>query len=360
MRGDTARQGVAIEIRERYCDIAGNRWPVNVDPLPDELLSSWLNRLAFANGIAPRSFASVLGLGNGMWSPRLDLQLPRHVAAFLADQTGVPRDVITKMTMSGCALIPLLLPLRESAHRNRSTWIQYCPLCLADDDAPYFRRQWRLASRVSCFVHGCGLRDRCPACRSGIAPFDQGELVGQHFCARCGFDLRAAPKASVKASARRLERVIQDIFRVELAKGSAAISDLVSRLLRAPVAAGVTWAKSLTSLSTSARIRCLERLASDPCDWLTNHKDSAVTHRRGMILAAGGHTDLIAHFVTFLEKQQGSQRPKGAPTVGADRPALIDAYWRQVMHAGGASAPARSGNGPTLAPIEEGDRYIPH
>ncbi|RWX59001.1 hypothetical protein EN780_35465, partial [Mesorhizobium sp. M4B.F.Ca.ET.089.01.1.1] len=77
-------------------DVAQDRWPVSVDPLPDELLSSWLHRLSLANGIAPRSFAGVLGLGNGMWSPRLDLDLPRHVAVLLADQTSVPRQAIIK------------------------------------------------------------------------------------------------------------------------------------------------------------------------------------------------------------------------------------------------------------------------
>ncbi len=40
--GDAARSAFAVEIRERYLDIARDRWPVSVDPLPDELLSSWL------------------------------------------------------------------------------------------------------------------------------------------------------------------------------------------------------------------------------------------------------------------------------------------------------------------------------
>ncbi|MER9387791.1 TniQ family protein [Mesorhizobium sp. M0435] len=141
---------------------------MTIDPQPDELVSSWLHRLAIVNGIAPRPFAGVLGLGGGMWSPRLDLQLPRDVAVLLGGQTGVPHEAISAMTMTGWALTPLLLPLRENARRNRSTWMQFCSLCLADE-APHFHRQWRLASRISCFVHGCGLRDRCPACHAGIA-----------------------------------------------------------------------------------------------------------------------------------------------------------------------------------------------
>lgn len=283
MTGNAGR-AFAIEIRERYRDVAPDKWPVAVEPLPDELLSSWLHRLAIANGIAPRSFPSVLGLGEGMWSPWLDLRLPRNVATLLSDQTGLAIKNLSAMTMSGGAMAPLLLPLRDSAHRNRSTWMQYCPLCLAADEAPYFRRQWRLASRVSCFAHGCGLRDRCPACRAGIATFDQGEFVPQHFCARCGFDLRAAPKASVKATARRLERAIADICRVESVKGSAKTSDAVSRVLRTPAAANIRSGRTLTNLSTAARVGCFEALAAKPLDWLVNDMDGADAYRRWMIV----------------------------------------------------------------------------
>lgn len=339
MTGGAARAGFAIEVRERYGDVALDRWPVSVEPLPDELLSSWLHRLALANGIAPRSFAGVPGLDERMWSSRLDLQLPRHVAGLLAEQTSVPREAIIKMTMIGCALIPLLLPLRDSTHRNRSTWMQYCPQCLATDDAPYFRWQWRLASRVSCFAHGCGLRDRCPACRAAIAAFDQGELVAQHFCARCGFDLRATPRASVKASARRLERAIADICRVESVRGSARTSDAVSRVLRTPVAADVRSGRTLTNLSTAARIRCFEALAAKPPDWLVNDIDCAGAYRRWMIVAAGGHKVLIVRFAEFLETHQGSPRRK-RPSPVADRSALFSAYFG-VMQRGNARASTR-------------------
>lgn len=80
----------------------------------------------------------------------------RRVAALLGNRTGVLREAVSAMVMSGCALTPLLLPLRVTARRNRSAWMQYCSLCLADDASPYFRRQRRLASRISCFVHGRG------------------------------------------------------------------------------------------------------------------------------------------------------------------------------------------------------------
>lgn len=334
MTGDAVRAGFAIEIRERYGDVARDLWPVAIDPLPDELLSSWLHRLALANGMAPRSFAGVLGLGLGerMWSPRLDLRLPRHVAGLLAYRTGVPQAAISAMTINACASAPLLLPLRDSARRNRSTWMQYCPKCLASDDAPYFRRPWRLASRVSCFAHGCGLRDRCPACHAGVAAFDQGELVPQHLCARCGFDLRTVEKASVKASARRLERAIADICRVETVRGSAQTSDAVSRVLRMPVAAEVRSGRTLTNLSTAARIRCFEALAVKPLNWLLAKTTAAVAHRRREILAAGSHDELIMRFSDYLENRMGKAHSKTVKPLQTTLFDLLAAYAQLSGH----------------------------
>lgn len=331
MTGNATHAGFAIEIRERYGDVAPGCWPVSVDPLRDELLSSWLHRLALVNGVAPRSFANVLGLGDGMWSSRLDLVLPRHVARLLSDHTGLAIKKLSAMRMSGGAMAPLLLPLRDNAHRNRSTWMQYCPQCLAADEVSYFRRQWRLASRVSCFVHGCGLRDRCPACYAGIAAFDQSELLPQHICVRCGFDLRAAPKASVKAAARRLERAIADICRVEAAIGSTKTSDTVSRVLRAPAAAAVRSRRTLTNLSSAARIRCFEALALIYPDWLVDETNHARGYRRLMIVAAGGHESMITRFADFLERHQARSKPRRFCKPDADLADLLTAYTRMMI-----------------------------
>ena len=67
----SCKSGLVIEIRERYEEVVGDRWPVAVGPQTDELLSSWLHLLAIENGVAPRVFADVLGLGDGMWLARL-------------------------------------------------------------------------------------------------------------------------------------------------------------------------------------------------------------------------------------------------------------------------------------------------
>jgi len=48
-----------------------------------------------------------------MWSPRLDLRLPRNIATLLSQKTGLPPADISSMTMNGWATAALLLPLRD-------------------------------------------------------------------------------------------------------------------------------------------------------------------------------------------------------------------------------------------------------
>ncbi len=335
---------IAIEIRERYHDVVGDRWPASVDPQPDELLSSWLHRLGSANGVAPRSFADALGLGGGMWSPRLDVRLPHDVAAWLGVRTGVAPEAISALAITDWAMAPLLLPLHETASRRRSIWIQYCATCLADDRAPYFRRSWRFFSRISCFRHGCGLRDRCPACRGGIAPFAQTDLIAQYVCVHCGFDLRGGAKISVTAAARRLERLIDDICKAEIAKKSPTIHEWVGRLLRAPVVADVGSGRPLANLSASARIRCFERLAQGADEVPV----AASTRRHRPTLAAGGSDELIRRFVDFVDQHQGWPQSARAQPPGVDLAALLKAYVRAVGDRSrskrrGADASARDG-----------------
>uniref|UniRef100_UPI003F49A7E3 TniQ family protein n=1 Tax=Ensifer adhaerens TaxID=106592 RepID=UPI003F49A7E3 len=117
------------------------------------MLSSWLRRLAYANGVAPRAFARVLDLGPGMRAASVDLRLPADVARVLHAHTGLSLRKLSAMPMTSSPLKPLLLPLRSDDRRGSSTWLQFCPRCLADDAQPYIRRRWRFATQVSCLIH---------------------------------------------------------------------------------------------------------------------------------------------------------------------------------------------------------------
>ncbi|NTI26761.1 TniQ family protein (plasmid) [Rhizobium rhizogenes] len=322
--------GPTVAIRARYDEVVSDRWPVFVRPQPGELLSSWAHRLAFANGIAPRSFGRVLGFSGGMWSPSLDMNFQSDAVTILSIYTGISLPQLFTMSLKGSPLKRLLLPLRDDGRRRGSAWLQFCPQCLADDAHPYFRRQWRLATRISCPHHRCGLRDRCPSCRSRIAAFNQVELVPQHFCVACAFDLRQASKVSVSPSVRSLDQCLNDICRLEAITGSLLNNSLIRRLLAVPDFCRQYPAASLVSLSTSARIRCFVRLAMRPNDWLIEDDDAVVALWRRSILSADGHALLIGLLANALERKRQRLFPAKRPQPTTELSTLLTAYLRMM------------------------------
>lgn len=336
MRGQS---DLAIEVQPRLATILPQRWPVEVPPAHDELLSSWLHRLAFAHGLSPRHFAANLvedrrGLGVGAWSARLDLAAPEFLVDLLHHQTGVGRDRITEMTIGAAPGRPLLLPLRRSRDdRTGAAWLQFCPVCLVEDENPYFRRAWRRASVMSCRRHSRALLDRCPSCRDGLAPFDQRVLLPQHHCVRCGFDLREAKAPAMNKAARQAAELIDDLVRLEAAKGFLRKSTLIARIIALPSLQEPPSDRSFIRLSTAERIRCVARLERGLERPLQNHlcvePDAVIAGWRRTIVAAGGTTPALEPLLRRLAienegRPRTRRRKNDAPA--ADLPALLSAY----------------------------------
>jgi len=212
---------ISVTPAHRYESAAGSCWPVSIMPAPGELLSSWLHRLAYANGVPPRYFGAFLGAPGENWSARLDRVLPDRILRLLGVHTRIPLEDIAALTVAPDPLARLRLPLRPGSRQTcapgmQATWLQVCPACLAEDETPYFRRGWTLATRVSCFRHGCRLRDRCPSCKRGLAPFSQKRLVPHQICALCGAALCKRTRPA-NDGVRRLERLIDDLLRLHVA-----------------------------------------------------------------------------------------------------------------------------------------------
>ena len=196
--------------------LSGKIWPAHPPPYPDELLSSWLVRLAHANGLKVQTFCHhEFGIAHQVWNRDVDRLAPDWLLTRLKEGSGLPLDIV-----SGTTLIPYhgrlyhqrplsgqlrwILPLQLYHRKRQGFGLQYCPHCLAEDTEPYFRRVWRVALYTFCQKHNVMLLDRCPVCGSGVA-FHRLEL-GQpkqvtinslSVCSSCGFDLRQAPTAPV-------------------------------------------------------------------------------------------------------------------------------------------------------------------
>lgn len=178
-------------------------------PKDDELLSSWLVRLAWANLTKVHPFTRRLFDGDRtLWQIDLDRSCPEKYLERLSDATGVPLARAYETTLRGlggvlfedsesCVNTQWLLEIKKRGRARLGYAQQYCPLCLSEDPEPYFRRMWRLAFSVVCPKHRVVMLDACPVCWACVAfhTADYGDWLYRHpmslaRCASCGLDLR--------------------------------------------------------------------------------------------------------------------------------------------------------------------------
>lgn len=182
--------------------------PIHPQPRPNEILSSWMVRLAFANGFPLHTFYSaLLGYKAPIWNRDTD----RHPSPALLERLSQSTDqslpdlhALTLSAYDGMLFEQLptigdaiwILPVGIFHRTRKRGGMQYCPLCLKYDPIPYYRRSWRLALYAICEHHYCLMQEFCPACHAPIAFHRHGigrgkRLLDQplRLCHRCRFDL---------------------------------------------------------------------------------------------------------------------------------------------------------------------------
>lgn len=190
--------------------LTGKLWPAHPKPLPDELLSSWIVRIAEANGV--RLYTLTRGLfGDRLtpWHRDVDRLAPKWLLKAICTKTGTNYWDAYHATLTGYRT--RLYPRRQTSGQLR--WIlpvsvfgldrrgygqQFCPQCLAEDATPYFRRAWRVGFYTFCPIHGCMLLDACHEYGSPVVLHrrDIGREIAESkdlsHCQRCGADYRTA------------------------------------------------------------------------------------------------------------------------------------------------------------------------
>lgn len=170
-----------------------------------ELLSSWMVRLAIANDYGIHTFyRKIAGYDKSIWTRDIDRnpsealldrlkQLSGYGVAELYHHTlhRYIGSVFTSISSNGYQ--PLLLPIGVYHRKRRRMGLQYCPQCLRDDHVTYFRQSWRLAFFAICEKHHCLLVSRCPGCQNPIMfhRFGIGNIATYRpkflaFCSECG------------------------------------------------------------------------------------------------------------------------------------------------------------------------------
>jgi len=118
---------------------------------------------------------------------------------------------------------PFINPLGMRGRRSSLPGLRYCPLCLHDDEHPYFRKKWRLAFSVLCTQHRCYLLDRCPRCGTPLTPYLSCKDEHVVVCYRCGGSLVGAEKLSASEDVEIIN-VVKWLYTV-LDDGYVVISD---------------------------------------------------------------------------------------------------------------------------------------
>jgi len=191
--------------------MTGNQqlWLYHPKPLTDELLSSWLVRIAHGHGMKLQTFCRVaLGKGQEIWFRDIDRQVPEWFVRALSEHTGAGVRQIRRASLLDYKGVLYrhyrwsghqywLLPLNMVDTSFQHHGLQYCPQCLAEDKEPYFRKRWRVAFYTMCTKHQCMVHDRCTECGAPVA-FHRREMgkfsrldagiITQ--CHACDFDLR--------------------------------------------------------------------------------------------------------------------------------------------------------------------------
>lgn len=154
--------------------IAPAQLPLSPRPIPHELFSSWLLRVAAANctpldELLDGFEARYSGLPS---LPSLDFGLTPLFLQSISIFCRVPVERVRALDLS--QRLPQLegsLLLRftgRSVSCPRATWRRlayaFCPLCIAEQSIIHVRREWCFACITQCSVHGTPLQLGCASC----------------------------------------------------------------------------------------------------------------------------------------------------------------------------------------------------
>lgn len=216
--------------------LSGKLWPAHPKPFPDEILSSWIVRVAEANAIKLQTLCWMLfGNARSPWNRDVDRSAPKWLLKAISEHTGTNYWDAYRTTLTtyrnwlyprrqSVGQLRWVLPIRGYGMRRQGFGMQFCPECLMTDPIPYFRRHWRLALFTFCPVHYVVLYDSCPVCKQPVMYYrrDFGKELpkaGQRYeCSSCQFDFRRAVQLSPVFLSSEIEALFRQMLSALLAQ----------------------------------------------------------------------------------------------------------------------------------------------
>lgn len=195
------------------------RLPKRFDYYEDELLSSYLSRVAIMYGVSPRTFAETLlqaVKGRTAVSQRdMDSSIDDERLRFLAYKTRTTYEELFSLTLRSFTGIlyeeikihgatPFLERFRMEGGIPQRSGIKVCPDCMREK--LYFRKLWRLAFYNVCHIHRKELLPYCPKCNS---PFRVFSSHSHEFgtCFKCGTPVQELTSKTYEENAPEVKAV---------------------------------------------------------------------------------------------------------------------------------------------------------
>ncbi len=169
-------------------------------PLEDEILSSWLTRVAIEHRRQLPIFLTlfVKKEGNQVSRRDLDFIFDEKFLENLASKSNLKKEDIFQMSLrseegylfscNDCLYPPL--QIRKLTDKRTHNGLMYCPKCLAEDKIPYFRKKWRYQFYNACPKHKVFLTDRCWRCYEKINFAKIKHFKEICICHKCEKDFR--------------------------------------------------------------------------------------------------------------------------------------------------------------------------
>ena len=212
-------------------------WVICPRPYPNELLSSYLVRIAHANGKSPSRFCAFHFPGVPIWNRDVDRSATTAFVRSVAWRSQASEEVIRDMTLqeweTTLAPAPSMFQSARPAlvswinalgiyHRSRNRYgMQYCPDCLAE--AGFYRKAWRLSFVTVCQQHACSLLDCCAYCLAPIA-FHRNEALHLH-CHHCGRSLIRPVRRTEDEPEFHIRLMLQQRLLAALNEGKSIVAD---------------------------------------------------------------------------------------------------------------------------------------
>jgi hypothetical protein len=192
-------------------------------PKVDELLSSFLFRLAHDHYLKAHSFGKIIFPKTSIWNRDIDRSAHPELLEILSTKINMDKAKIANCLLSsfeGKVFVhhnpkgssKWIVPFGIFHRARKRRGLMFCPNCLSMDGAnPYYRKSWRLSLSTVCAKCESLLNESCPSCESPII-FFRNDLGDRNLgpenpiynCFHCGYDLRSS---KLKYVTRRFVRM---------------------------------------------------------------------------------------------------------------------------------------------------------